>query len=72
MINCYNSSCSQVVTAAVNTTSVILINHPGNTRLFCLANGLNSLIQIEEKWKGKRGICAAKCISNILSSIMLR
>lgn len=56
--------------AAINTTTTILSHHPSNTRLFCLANGLNGLMQVEEKWKGKCGICAAKAISNILSGMV--
>ena len=57
--------------AAINTTTTILSHHSSNTRLFCLANGLNGLMQVEEKWKGKCGICAAKAISNILSGMIL-
>ena len=54
----------------MNTTAVVLAHHAENTRLFRLANGLNGLMQVEEKWKGKCGICAAKAISNILSGMI--
>ena len=50
----------------MNTTHVVLLNHPENTKLFRLANGLNALIQVEESWLGHCGVCAAKTISNIL------
>lgn len=55
----------------MNTTSAVLAHHSENTRLFRLANGLNGLMQIEESWLGRCGVCAAKAISNILHNGMI-
>lgn len=68
LMNCYSSSNSNVVISAISTTTMVLRDHPANTQLFCHANGLNNLMQVEERWKGKCGIAAAKAISNILRS----
>lgn len=48
--------------------SVALSNHPANTHLFCLANGLDALMQIEENWSKKCACAAAKVLSNLLCS----
>lgn len=68
LINCLLSSSSQVVLSAVSLVSVALSNHPANTHLFCLANGLDALMQIEENWSKKCACAAAKVLSNLLCS----
>ena len=68
LINCFLSPNSQVVLSALNTASVVLSKHSANTHLFCLANGLDALMQIEENCSGKCGYTAAKVISNVLCS----
>ena len=52
--------------SAIALATVVTSGHPGNTRLFRLANGLNALNQIEEAWSGPCSVCAAKAISNLL------
>lgn len=66
IINCFSCPNAHVVTSAIGTASVLLANHSENTKLFKLANGLNALMQVEESWSGKVGVCAARAISNII------
>ena len=68
VMNCYVSSNSNVVISAIGTTLAVVLDHPDNLKLFCHANGLNNLMQVEERWKGKCGVYAAKAISNLLRS----
>ena len=60
-----------MIIRAINTTVVVLSDHLENTQLFCHANGLNSLMEVEERSRGSCGICAARAISTLLCSIPL-
>ena len=66
IINVFACSSAKVVMSAIALATVVTSGHPGNTRLFRLANGLNALNQIEEAWSGSCSVCAAKAISNLL------
>ena len=60
-----------MIIRAINTTVVVLSDHLENTQLFCHANGLNSLMEVEERSRGSCGICAARAISTLLCSTPL-
>ena len=68
IINCLLSLNIHVIISALHTLTCILSNHPANQRLFCLANGMNALMQVEESWRGVCSIQAAKTISNVLNN----
>ena len=65
VINCFSCPSPQVVASAIGVTAVLLADADAR-RMFRLANGLNGLMQVEERWSGKCGVNAAKVVTNLL------